>query len=152
MAFDWPDLLVGAILGFLAHWAFVHLKEYSARRKLRKVYGPLAGDYANFRVKDDQTQEATGGTIRLLWQGEGSFKATGLHANGIAEWESTIRMSLEFKGTGTGHYRYIGAENIGTQQVTYSPETRSFIVMGADTSGSRKQFFQRWRRVETGAG
>jgi len=47
MAFDWPNLVVGAILGFVAHWAFVDLKERAGRRKLKKAYADLAGTYVN---------------------------------------------------------------------------------------------------------
>jgi hypothetical protein len=153
MTLDWPNLVVGAILGailaYFVHWAFVGRQQYSERRKLKKAYGHLAGDYTNFRVKDDRTQESTGGKIRLIWQPEGSFKAQGLHANGVAEWESVIRMSLEFKGTGQGHYRYIGAEISGTQQITYFSETRSFVVVGTSSTTGR-EFIHYWRRIETG--
>jgi hypothetical protein len=153
MTLDWPNLLVGAILGaipgYFVHWAFVKRKEYSGRRKLERAYSSLAGDYVNFRAKDDVREEPTGGTIRLTWRPDGSVQAQGLHANGVAEWESTIRMSLEFNGTGTGHYRYIGKEDSGNQQVTYSRESRTFIVMSTNTSSTGREFFHRWRRIET---
>lgn len=150
MKLDWPNLIVGAILGFFVHWSFVASKERFALWKLKKRYAPLAGNYANFRVKEDQTVEPTGGTVRLLWQQrDGSFKAQGLTVNGIAEWESTIRMSKDFNETGVGHYRYVGREDSGNQQVTYSPETRSFVVLGTNTSGTSRQFFHRWKRIET---
>ncbi len=154
MIFDWPTLVAGAILGFFVHWTFVELKEYSERRKLRKAYGNLVGDYANFRVKDG-TEEPTMGTVRLIWQSDGSFKVQGLHSNGVAEWESVIRMSLEFKNTGTGHYRYIGTDDSGTQQLIYSPETRSFIMtrpsivaISKPARSSPNQSF-RWKRIES---
>jgi hypothetical protein len=149
MTFDWPNLIVGAILGFLAHWAFVELKEYSLRQKLKNRYSGLAGNYASYRVKDDGTEEPTGGTIRLTWQPEGSFRVQGLHPNAVLEWESVIRMSLEFAGTGTGHYRYVGSDDSGTQQVTYREETRCFIVLGRNaTRSTGMQFVHRWKRIE----
>ena len=32
MTLDWPNLGVGAILGFLAHWGFVEWEKWKARR------------------------------------------------------------------------------------------------------------------------
>ena len=150
MRLDWPNLVAGAILGaipgYFVHWAFVKRKGYLERRTLKKEYSHLGGDYPNFRARDGGTEEPTGGKIRLIWQPEGFFRAQGLHANGVAEWESVIRMSLEFKGTGTGHYRYVGKEYTGTQQLTYFSETRSFVVMGASSTGF--EFVHYWRRIE----
>jgi hypothetical protein len=151
MTLEWLNLTLGAILGIVGDWQIgARLRKLSAHRLLRKKYGYLAGDYANYRVKDDGAQEPTGGRIRLIGQSDGSFKAQGLHENGVAEWESVIWMSLEFEGTGTGLYRYIGAEDSGTQQVTYWPETRSFTVMATNTTRSgRKPYVHHWRRIES---
>ena len=56
MTLDWPNLGVGAILGFLvgflAHWAFVEWEKWKARRALRVRYNRLAGSYANLRRID----------------------------------------------------------------------------------------------------
>ena len=152
MTFDLPNLIAGAFLGFIVGLAstraYVEYEKHSLRQKLKKAYGHLAGDYVNFRVKDDGREEPTGGSIRLIWLQEGSFRVQGLHANGVAQWESVIRMSLEFTGTGTGHYRHVQQpEDIGTQQVTYLPETRCFVVMGASSIGN--EFLHHWRRIET---
>jgi hypothetical protein len=138
---------VGAFLGFLAHWAFVEMKEYSERRKLRKAYSAVAGDYVNFRIKANGIREPTGGTVRIVGQPDGSFKAHGLHPNHVVEWESIIRMSLELTGTGTGHYRYIDdAGHTGAQALTFIPEKRCFIVTA--TSGIGDEFRHYWKRRE----
>jgi len=150
MTLDLPNLVAGTVLGafsgYLVSWAYARREGYLKLRQLSEQYSRLAGDYANFRVTDGGKQEATGGTIRLNWQREGFFRVQGLHANGVAEWESDVRMSQEFSGTGTGHYRYVGKEYTGTQQLTYMPETRSFVVMG--TSSARFEFVHYWRRIE----
>ena len=50
------------------------------------------------------------------------------------------------------HYRYLGRDDSGTQQVTSWPETRSFTVIGINTTRTnRKQFCHRWKRIETAA-
>jgi hypothetical protein len=95
MTLDWPNLIVGAVLGFFAHWAFVAWEKRSALGALKKAYSPHAGDYANFLLRENGTEEATGGTIRLVWEPEGLFKAQGLHPTGVAEWESVIEMNLK---------------------------------------------------------
>jgi hypothetical protein len=123
--------------------------EEMRHRKLKSLYGHLAGDYANFRVKDDGTEEPTGGTIRLTWQSNGTLKVQGFHSSGVTDWEGIIQMNLEFEGTGSGHYRHIGKEDSGTQKVTYWPATRSFTVLGANTTRTAgKQFVHNWRRIE----
>jgi hypothetical protein len=150
MTLDWPNLIVGAVLGFLAHWLFVYLEKQAALRKLRKIYSHLAGDYANFRVKNDSTEESTRGEIKLAWQSDGSFKVQGLHENGVADWEGIIRMSQEFEGSGTGHYRHVGTgHGHGTQQITYVSEARYFSVMGTSTSRmDATPFLHHWKRIE----
>lgn len=65
-------------------------------------------------------------------------------------------MSLEFKDTGIGHYRYIGADDSGTQQVRYSPETRSFImtrpsIVALSKPARNPNQIYRWRHIEIGA-
>jgi hypothetical protein len=150
MILDWPNLLVGAILGFFAHWAFVSGEKVLALRKLRRTYGPLAGEYVNFRVKENGAEEATGGTIRLSWQPDGSFKALGLHANGVAEWESTVHISLK-SGTWLGEYHDLGSYiNHGIQQLTYLENAQLFSVLTTTTSlVNRPPFIHRWRRKGT---
>lgn len=99
-------------------------------------------------MKDDGTEEATGGKIRLSWQADGSFRAEGLHSNNVVEWEGTIRMSPEFQWSGTGRYHYIGATHHGTQQITYVPDARYFSVMGTSTSRtSATPFLHHWKRI-----
>jgi hypothetical protein len=65
MILDWPNLGAGAILGFIAHWAFVEWEKWKGRRKLRVRYSRFAGTYANFHRIDGE-YKATGGTIHCL--------------------------------------------------------------------------------------
>ena len=149
MTLDCPNLIVGAVLGFLAHWAFVAWEKRSALGALKKAFSPHAGDYANFRVRENGTEEATGGTIRLSWEPEGSFKAQGLSQNGVAEWESVIEMNLKSK-TGTGVYREIESSDHGIQQITYLENARLFSVATTVTSrANRHAFNHRWKRKVT---
>lgn len=111
MTIDWPNLVAGTIVGIFAHWQVgSRLRSWSERRTLRRKYACLAGDYANYRDKDGK-QQATGGKIRLTWESDGSFKMQGLHSNDVCEWEGTVRMSLDFDGTGIGRYRYAATQD-----------------------------------------
>jgi hypothetical protein len=149
MTLGWPNLVVGAVLGFvpgfLAHWAFVEWEKRSAFGALEKAYGPGAGYYTNYLVREDGTEEATDGTIKLLWEPEGSFKALGLRSNGVVEWQSVIEMNLK-SSTGMGVYREIGSRDHGIQQVTYLENARLFNVATTVTSrASRNVFNHRWK-------
>lgn len=149
MPIDLPNLVVGAIFGFLAHWGFVEMKEHLVYRKLKKAYGTLAGDYVNYRVKDDGTEEPTGGTIRLAQRFDGSFEVKGLHATGDLDWRSEVHMKMEPENTGAGWYRYPATAIYGTQQVTFLPETRSLHVVTTNTSRrAASSFVHHWKRKE----
>lgn len=93
MTLDWPNLGVGATLGFLAHWAFVEWEKWKASRALRARYSRLAGSYANFH-RIDSEYKATRGTITLSWQRDGSVAAKGLHHDGTLDWTSVIHMKV----------------------------------------------------------
>jgi len=152
MTISWLSLAVGcvpgAILGAIADWQIgTKWRKWSERKALTKEYGPLAGQYVNYRVRDDGTHESTGGTVELAWQPQdGLLEATGFHANGNPEWHSYIRMNREYAGTGTGHYNNVNSIHGGIQQVIYSKQARSFNVMGI--SHSRSGFAHCWKLKE----
>jgi hypothetical protein len=151
MAFDWPNLAMGAVLGFFVHWGFVGVKERWGWWKLRKAYANLARIYVNFLVKDGGAEERTGGTITLTQLSDGSFEVKGVNADGTLDWSSKVRMSLEPKGTGTGWYRYPSpaTTDYGEQQLRYIPETRSLHVVTTTTSdGNSRSFVHHWRPKE----
>ncbi len=113
---------------------------------LQEKYGHLAGFYANYRVSDG-VETLTGGSIRLTQQDDGSFKAEGLHAAGDLDWQSTIKMSLEWDNTGTGNYKYLAKADYGTQQFMVLPETDSLHVRSKNMShGKETQFIHHWKR------
>src|SRR5271170_79700 len=152
MIVSWPNLaigsVVGAILGIVGDGQIgTRLRMRAERRSLSREYGPLAGQYANYRVRDDGTEESTGGIVELAWQPEdGLLEATGFQANGNPEWHSYIRMSREYSGTGTGHYNNVNSIHGGIQQIIYSKQTRTFNVMGI--SHSRNGFAHCWKLKE----
>jgi hypothetical protein len=149
MIFNWPNLTVGfasgAIMGIIADWQIGNrLRRWYELRRLTKEYDSLAGRYGNYRIRDDGTHEATGGTVEITWQPkDGLLEAAGFHATGNPEWHSYIKMSREYAGTGTGHYNNSNSIHGGIQQVIYSKQTRSFIVMG--TSHTQKEFAHCWK-------
>ena len=151
MTLDWPNLGVGAILGailaFLAHWAFVGWEEWKARRALRVTYSRLAGSYVNFERIDGE-YKATGGMITLSWQRAGSIAAKGLHSNGTVDWKGVIRMNLN--NTGTGDVMTVQQSyGHGTQTVTYIPHI-GYLDVRTDFTGqsSPAPRFHQWRRKE----
>ena len=152
MIFNWPNLaigsLVGAIVGVVADWQIgARLRKRSELQALNKEYGSLAGQYLNYRIRDDGTHEPTGGTVDIAWQPkEGLLEASAFHATGYPDWHSYIRMSREYTGTGIGHYNNANSIHGGMQQVMYSKQTRSFHVMG--TSHTRKEFAHCWKPKE----
>ena len=116
-------------------------------RALTKEYGSLSGQYINYRLKDDGTYESTGGTVEITWQPkEGLLEASGFHAGGNPDWHSYIKMSLEYAGTGIGHYNNANSIHGGIQQIIYSKQARSFHVQG--TSHNHKEFAHCWRFKE----
>lgn len=149
MTIHWLSVAIGAgsgaILGVLGSWQIgSRLRKWSERRSLTKEFGSLAGQYANFRLKDDGTHEPTGGTIEVKWEPhDGLLEATGFQANGNPEWHSYIKMSREYAGTGIGHYNNVNSIHGGIHQVIYSKHTRSFNVMGI--SHARKEFAHYWK-------
>ncbi len=149
MTINWPTLAVGsmlgAILGIVGDWQIgTRLRKWSELRALNKEYGSLAGHYVNYRIRDDGTHEPTGGTIEIAWQPkDGLLEASGFHATERPEWHSYIKMSLEYTGTGTGHYNNVNSIHGGIQQVIYSKQTHSFNVIGI--SHARKEFAHCWK-------
>lgn len=149
MTINWPTLAVGsmlgALLGIVGDWQIgTRLRKWSELRALNKEYGSLAGHYVNYRIRDDGTHEPTGGTVEIAWQSkDGLLEASGFHATERPEWHSYIKMSLEYTGTGTGHYNNVNSIHGGIQQVIYSKQTRSFNVTGI--SHARKEFAHCWK-------
>jgi hypothetical protein len=152
MPISLPNLAVGSalgvILGVLADWQIgTRLRKWSVLRALTKEYGSLTGRYVIYRIRDDGTYEPTGGTVEVTWQPKvGLLEASGFQATGNPEWHSYIRMSLEYMGTGIGHYNNANSIHGGIQQVLYSKQTGSFNVMGA--SHTRKEFTHCWKPKE----
>jgi hypothetical protein len=152
MTINLPNLAagsaLGAILGVIADWQIgARLRKRSELRALTKVYGSLAGQYVNYRIRDDGTHEPTGGTVEITWQPrDGLLEASGFQATGNPEWHSYIRMSREYAGTGIGHYNNANSIHGGIQQVIYSKHDRSFIVMGI--SHTRREFAHCWKSKE----
>ena len=150
-----PNALVGFVLGiiggYLVGWLFVWDTQRVSAGKLRRKYGHLEGRYVNYRVNDDgRGEKRTGGTIRLTFQKDGSFKTEGLHGTGELDWEGTIKMDLEWDNQGIGKYRYPSRPEYGTQQITVLPGSDSLRVVGQDASrpgSERFQFVHQWNRI-----
>jgi hypothetical protein len=152
MATNWLDLLIGTglgtVLGILGSWQIgARWQKWSELRALDKEYHLLAGHYVNYLVTDDGNHKSTGETIELTWQPHnGLFEATSFLKDGHPEWHSYIKMSMQYKGTGTGHYNYVDSIHGGIQQLIYSKQARAFQVMG--TSRSKKDFAHYWKLKE----
>jgi hypothetical protein len=152
MTINWPNLAIGsvlgAILGVIADWQIgTWFRKWSELRALTKEYGSLAGRYTTYRIRDDGTQEPTGGMVDIAWQPrDGLLEASAFQATGNPEWHSYIRMSREYSGTGIGHYNNSNSIHGGIQQVIYSKQTRSFNVTGI--SHTRKEFAHCWKPKE----
>lgn len=151
MTISWMNiavgLVLGALLGVLGDWQIgSRIRKRLGLRALTKEYGPLAGHYVNYCVKNDGMLEPAG-TVEITWQPkDGLFDISGFHATGHPEWHSYIRMSQEYSGTGVGHYNNVNSIHGGIQQVIYSKKTRSFSVMG--TSHTQKGFAHCWKLKE----
>jgi hypothetical protein len=149
MTISWPNLaggsILGAVLGVIADWQIgSRVRQWSELRVLAKIYGPLAGQYMSYRIRDDGSHEPTGGMVEVTWQTkDGLLEASGFHVTGNPEWHSYIRMSRQHFGAGVGHYNNSNSIHGGTHQVIYSKQTRSFYVMG--TSHSEKKFANLWK-------
>lgn len=153
MGFDWPNVLLGAVLGaalgVIGDWTIGgRLRAASQHAKQKRKYGHLAGAYANFRLKENGTQETTGGRIKLTWQKNGSFEVKGLHGNGVTEWEGRMRMSEEWENSGTGFYKYVDSENSGTQQILYVASSQFFHVVTTPSRSNPAPFMHLWKRIE----
>ncbi|MBV8114977.1 MAG: hypothetical protein JO300_09565 [Silvibacterium sp.] len=152
MAIHWWSLAIGFVLGAglgaVAEWQIgLRVRKRSELRALTRDYAALAGRYAQYRVRDDGTQEPTGAIVEIVWQPEdGLLEASGFHANGNPGWHSYIKMSREYTGTGIGHYNNVNSIHGGLQQVIYSKQTRSFSVRGTDHT--RKEFIHCWKPTE----
>jgi hypothetical protein len=152
MTINWLNLWIGTglgtLLGILGNWQIgTRWRKWSEHQALDREYHSLAGHYINYLVKDDGNHEPTGETIELTWQPhDGLLEATSFLKNGHPEWHSYIRMSMEYKGTGTGHYNYVDSIHGGIQQLIYSKQARAFNVMG--TSRAKKDFAHYWKLQE----
>jgi hypothetical protein len=148
MTIHWLDIAMGAALGtalgILGTWKISPLlRKWSDRKALYREYHSLAGRYQNHRVTNDGVLEPTGETIELAWEPKQAvLEATAFLANGLSAWHSYITMSLQFKGTGAGHYNYADSIHGGMQQLAYSRQTRAFHVLG--TGPTRKPFAHYW--------
>lgn len=146
MSMNWLNLAIGsflgAILGFIADWRIgTRLRKKSELQALTQEYGSLAGHYVNYRVREDGTQEPTGGTVEITWQSEdGLLEASGFHETGKPEWHSYIRMSREYSGTGIGHYNNVNSIHGGIQQILYSKKNRTFRVRGTSHTGTESAY------------
>jgi hypothetical protein len=155
MAIHWWTLAIGFVLGAglgaVAEWQIgLRVRKRSELRALTHDYAGLAGRYAQYRVRDDGTQEPTGGIVEIVWQpDDGLLEASGFHVNGYPEWHSYIKMSREYPGTGIGHYNNVNSIHGGLQQVIYSKQTRSFSIRLTDHT--RKQFLHCWKPTEQSA-
>jgi hypothetical protein len=117
--------------------------------KANKWYDHVAGDYLNYRLHDDDTEEATGGTIRLTRQSDASFVAHAFHGSGAMDWESEIQFDLEIQNVGVGYYLHAGKRqpDYGQQNIRYFPRDGCLQVTGINTShGKTESFRHRWRR------
>jgi hypothetical protein len=146
---NWLQALIGALLGFiggfiLGGFAVPAYKRWAEKRELAKLYRRLTGEYANYVVNPDWTQESTEGTIKLVWDLAGAvLKATGFHSNGQPEWTSDIVMTLIPKDAGTGYYHFVDSILSGTHLVIYSRDTKSLQVLGH--TSNEKEFAHYWR-------
>ncbi len=149
MTMHWLDLAmgvgVGLVLGIVATWQMSpRLRKWKDRKALYREYHALAGRYENHRLADDGTCEPTGETIELTWEPKQSvLEATAFLADNFSVWHSYITMSLQFKGTGIGHYNNVDSIHGGMQQLVYSRQARAFTVMGI--SNARKPFAHYWK-------
>lgn len=71
------DFVLGVVTGYIAHAIYDRSQASSRASLLRKKYGHLAGEYVNFRADGS----ATGGTIELSQNSDGSFEIVALHSN-----------------------------------------------------------------------
>jgi len=147
---DWPNLLVGALLGFIlgiiaAYIAHSSYDKKQAARKaawLKQKYGKLAGAYSNFRPDGSPTT----GSVELKQNPDGSFGILGLHADRTVEWESTLWMDEKFENYGTARYQYRAANNNGIQLIRYFPETEELHASAERESPGPLRFSHVWRR------
>ena len=152
MALHWWTLAIGLAtgtgLGAIADWQIgPRLRRRSELRALTRDYAGLAGRYAQYRLRDDGTQEPTGRVVEVAWHpGDGLLEASGFQSNGHPEWHSYIKMSREYTGTGIGHYNNVNSIHGGLQQIIYSKQTRSFSVRGTDHT--RREFVHCWKPAD----
>jgi hypothetical protein len=143
---DWPNLIVGFVLGFAAAYA-AHSMYDKGQAKARasflsKEYGKLAGSYSNYRP--DGT--ATGGSIELSQKPDGSFDIVGLNPDRTIDWKSVLWMDEKFENHGTAQYRYKPGNNYGTQVIRYAPDTGELHVKAArESPGPPLELHHIWR-------
>jgi len=143
---DWPNLIAGFVLGFLAAYgahALYDRNRMTARASLlREKYGKLAGAYSNYRA--DGT--ATGGSIELTQAPDGSFEIIGLNPDRTADWESVLWMDDKIENRGIAHYRYKPGNNYGVQVIRYAPETGYLHIKATrESPGPPLEFHHVWR-------
>ena len=143
---DWPNLIVGFVLGcvaaYAAHAYYDRRQETKRASRLRDRYGKLAHAYANYRP--DGT--ATGGSVELSQNQDGSFKMIGLNADRTVDWESVLWMDEQFENHGTARYCHEHGEAYGVQLIRYAPESGELHVKGIrESAGPPLVFHHIWR-------
>jgi hypothetical protein len=100
-------------------------------------------------LHDDDTEEATGGTIRLTRQTDALFVAHAFHGSDAMDWQSEIQLRLAIQNVGVGYYLHAGKPqpDYGQQNIRYFPKDRYLQVTGINTShGKTASFRHRWKR------
>jgi hypothetical protein len=150
LSLDWPNLVAGGVLGiplgylaaYAAHARYDRKQAAGRAASLHRRYGTLAGAYSNYRP--DGT--ATGGSIELTQNPDGSFAVVGLNSDRTIDWESVLWMDEKFENEGTAHYRYSSGNNYGVQIVQYMPENGELHVKGVrESAGPPLAFHHTWR-------
>jgi hypothetical protein len=110
--------------------------------RLRQRYGRIAGAYSNYRPDGS----ATGGSVELTQNADGSFRIVGLNSDRTVDWESVLWMDEQFENLGTAQYRYAPGNNYGVQLIRYAPETGWLHVKAArESPGPPLEFHHIWR-------
>lgn len=149
MTMHWMDVALGtvpgALFGILGTYKLSPLlRRRAERRALNREYQALPGRYESHRLAADGSLEPTGEAVELTWEpAQGVLDATAFLANGFTVWHSYITMSLQCRGTGTGHYNYVDSIHGGILQLVYSKQAHAFHVLG--TSSTRKAFLHYWK-------
>lgn len=143
---DWPNLILGFVLGCIAAYAAHALYDWrqtaAQASLLRKKYGRLACAYSNYRPDGN----ATGGSVELKQKPDGSFDVVGLHADRTIDWESVLWMDEKFENVGIARYLHKPGYQHGVQFIRYVPETGELHVKGTrESPGAPLEFHHIWR-------